>query len=444
MHPAHKFSTDGGKQLLTLELPSLESLQDVDLDISAKEVRLLLPGTCERISISLPPELRDAGVPAAKFSRKRRELTLTWDAVPVVASKAEVESVKEVKKGEAELEADPMPAPKAAPESKAPPAEHEVRPDPAPAEKGAPEPKAPPAERETAAVECWDFMEDEIEDALQKCVVAKLKSIAPLRGARLLPSDFAIEGEAFIKNGSCDFKASVSFKWEMMDAIGGLLGATGTVDVPELSSMLADPTVIVRLDRGGSAQARAAGEWMKQQGASLISECLNGKVLRSSAFKSWDEAAWDETECSKPDDAVVLPMLDNEALTQWAKTWLEEKISNLTVTLFGGSAHATFVAPKISGVVSISNTPTVAGADFNLQLDCPWLITTSVGKKEGILCIPEFTALQGPEESTITAEAAPGKKVSGQLLTGMRQTGVSAMRGLLAQFMTALQLQVKR
>lgn len=99
---------------------------------------------------------------------------------------------------------------------------------------------------------------------------------------------------------------------------------------------------------------------------------------------------------------------------------------------------------RISGVVSISNTPTVAGADFNLQLDCPWLITTSVGKKEGILCIPEFTALQGPGEATITAEAAPGKKVSGQLLTGMRQTGVSAMRGLLAQFMTALQLQVKR
>lgn len=423
MHPAHKFSTEGGKQLLTLELPSLESLQGVDLDISTKEVRLLLPGSCEQIHISLPPDLRHAGVPAAKFSRKRKELTLTWDSASMVAAKPVAEN---------------------AVHKELPHIEPEVRPDSAPVPKVALEAKAPPVEREAAAVDCWDFMEDEIEDALQKCAVAKLKSIAPLRGAALLPSDFVIKGEAFIKNGSCDFKASASFKWEMLDSIGGFLGATGTVDVPELSSAEAEPAVIVKVGWGGSAQARAAGEWMKEHGVRFIAECLNGKVLSSAAFKSWDEAEYDETECSKPDDAAPPPILDKEALTEWAKTWLEEKIGNLSVTLFGGSARATFVAPKVSGVVSISDTENAAGAGFNLRLGCPWVIATSVGKTEGVLSIAEFTALQGSEETKIVVEAAPGKKASGQLLTGMRQTGISAVRSILAQFITALQLQVKR
>lgn len=280
-------------------------------------------------------------------------------------------------------------------------------------------------------------MEDEIEDALKTCAMKKLKSIAALRGAAVLPSDFDIKGEAFIKKGCCDFKASVSFRWEMMDAIGGFLGVSGTVEVSELSATQVAPKVIVKMSKSGSAQARAAGDWMKYQGSDLISECLNGEKLSAKVVSAWDEADFDEPE-AKPS-----PMLDENVLTQWAKTWLEQKMSNLNLKLFGGSASASFVAQEVSGEVSISGTGNDVVADFHLRMDSSWTITTSVGKSHGSLSVGEFTLAQGSEGSTVTVESAPGKKVSGQLLTALRQTGVSAVRAILAQFMTELQRQVK-
>jgi len=92
--PAHRFSTEGGKQLLTLELPALDSLQGVDLDIGSSEIRLLLPGSCEHMLIPLPSKVGHAGLPTAKFSRKRRQLTVTWEASEVPETAPAAEGVK--------------------------------------------------------------------------------------------------------------------------------------------------------------------------------------------------------------------------------------------------------------------------------------------------------------------------------------------------------------
>jgi len=442
--PPHRFFTDGGKQHLILELPSLDSLAGVDLDISTTEVRLLLPGSCEHLRIPLPLELAKAGAPAAKFSKKRKELTVTWDSVVIESSSPQaVAPIAEA--APAKVEASTVSPAPLAPERCKPPAslvETSKAPEKAKVVEASKCPASGPgapaaAEAKDDGIECFEFLEDEIEDALKSCAMKKLKSIAALRGVAVLPSDFDIKGEACIKKKCCDFKASVSFRWEMMDAIGGYLGVSGTVEVPELSASQVAPKVIVKTSQRGSAQARAAGDWMKSQGSELISECLNGEKLSAQVFSAWDEADFDEPE------AQPAPVLDEKALTQWAKTWLEQKMSNLNLKLFGGSASVSFVAEEVSGEVSISGTGSDAVADFNLCMDSSWTITTSVGKSHGSLSVKDFTPAHGSEGSAVTVESAPGKKVSGQLLTALRQTGVSAVRAILAQFMTDLQRQVK-
>lgn len=427
--PPHRFSTEGVKQLLTLELPSLESLQGVDLDISTDMIRLVLPGSCEQLRIPLPLELVGLGAPTAKFSRKRRELTVTWDAA---------------------LQASPQQKPASTQSAVVPQASVQEKCDSGGVAVSAP---ALVPERHSSgqvaelvkvnndAVDCSEFIEDEVEDALKECAVVKLKSIAALRGAAVLPSDFNISGEASIKDGCCDFKAAVSFKWEMLDAIGGFLGAAGTVDVLELCPRQVAPKVVVTVAKGGSAQARAAGEWMKQYGSELISQCLNGEKLSASIFTAWDEAAW-ENEDQSADGALAPAVLNDDEISLWAKTWLEQKISNLTVKLFGGSASATFAAPQVSGEVSFSGKGSDAAPDFHLRLDSSWNIATSMGQTSGTLLV-EFTPTQGSQGATVTVEAAPGKKASGQLLTALRQTGVSAVRGVLSQFMTELQQKAR-
>jgi len=68
----------------------------------------------------------------------------------------------------------------------------------------------------------------------------------------------------------------------------------------------------------------------------------------------------------------------------------------------------------------------------------------SGNQSEGTLVVPEFASVTSSDRVEVSVEATPGKKkASGQLLTGLRQTGVSAVRTLLSQFSNEVQLQVQ-
>lgn len=404
--PSHRFSVEGDKRLLTLELPSLESLTGVDLDIGTAELRLLLPGSCEHVRIPLPVELpADAGVPTAKFSRKRGELTVIWEAVAAVTR---ADSKVAVTGSCNTLVENPLPETSTVPR----------------------------AAKEDEETECLEELEEEITHVLKQCTVSKLKSIAPLGGASVLLGDFAVVGETGINKRRCRFRVSVSFTWEVLDAFGGFLGARGSGKISDFTEEQALPDVTIRMSTSGNAQAKAAGEWMRRQGAVLISECLNGADICEAVLSDWEEAASD----AAPETAAPL---DQEALTQWAQDWFDQHLANLTVKLFGGSASAAFANPRVSGEVAMLSQNGALAAVFQLRVECAWTIATATGQAEGTLLVAEFKSGHAPDDHTIHVEAAPGKKTSGQLLTAFRQTGVSAVRGLLARFVNELEVRTK-
>lgn len=451
----HRFSAKDGTQLLTVELPSLESLKDVDLDIGSKEVRLLVPGNVEHSCIPLPFQLLDASaLPTAKFSRKRGELTIAWDSpvlakpaivVPAVTASTNAKPAAAVPEVTASTNTKPAAVVAELPASTYIASAVPARSGPVESsrsvvggEKSSLNVGAPKAEeKDEACDDCFEFLEEEIQHVLRQMSVSKLKCIAAIGGANVLLSDFVIEGDASIQKRRCNFKANVAFKWDIMDPFGGFLGSSGTGEILDFTQNGSSPKVAMRVAPGGSMKAKAAGEWMKKQGACLISESLNGKDISETVFTDWDEA---EAEVEAP------KVVDQKTLTQWATTWLEERLAALDVKLFGGSASATFASPQVSGEVSMSVQDGKPIASFQLRVECAWTITTSVppGKSEGTLVVSEFTSKQGSDTTEVVVEASPGgKKVSGQLLTGLRQSGVSAIRGILARFMNELQLQIK-
>lgn len=414
--PNHEFSVVGNKQLLTLELPSLESLKGVDLDIGSKEIRLLLPGSCEHLEITLPPGLVGTlSIPVAKFSSKRRQLTVTWDlptSPPGEVLPAERDTTTQMQAGDTAA----VVAPQKCAASEGTSSSNEIT--------NVAEQKCAPAK----AVDCLEEVEYEIEHALKQCTVSKLKSIASINGSSVLLSDFSVKGVANMEGGCCSFKVTIHFTWEVMDAFGGFLGATGTGEVSQFTQEQSLAVVTMKSSGRGSLPARTAGDWMKQQGARIVGECLNGHEISSVVASEWEEP---ETE------APTVP------LTQWAEEWLQQKLSNLTVKLFGGSACANFVKPQISGDVSSSVQDGKPIPIFKLRVECAWNIVTATGQTEGTLLVPDFTPGQRGEGIAVDVEAAPGKKASGQLLTAFKQMGVSAVRSLLDRFSNELQLRIK-
>lgn len=415
--PQHRFSIDGGKQLLTLELPMLESLSGVDLDIGSTELRLLLPGSCKHVRIPIPSELgAHQGTPTAKFSRKRGQLTVTWALVeaepPTVSTPKLADNVKNVEEGSA------------------------VNPN-LPVGHCVSEASVSSHAGDEKEFECLEEVEEEIADALKQCTVRKLKDIASLGGARVLLSDFAVNGEAIIKKRCCEFKVSVTFTWEVLDAFGGFLGAKGGGQILGFTQDDSSPEVTIRASTSGSVQAKTAVEWMRRHGASLISESLIGKDVCEAVLSEWEDPATDAMLETQPS-----PNLDREALTQWAQEWLQQKLAALSVKLFGGSASAVFATPQVSGEVAMSVKDGLPVVAFQLRVECTWTICTTTSKAEGTLVVPDFTTDRLHEDYAIHVDTMPGKKVSGQLLTAFRQTGVSAVRNVLARFASELEVHV--
>jgi hypothetical protein len=405
--------------MLTLELPSLDSLKGLDMDIGTTEIRLVLPGSAEYLQIPLPPELATiSSFPTAKFSRKRHQLIVTWqsDSQPADALQTDAgERAQELASGiSSPLEScDPAVA-----ESCKIPHDKDLQ-----AVATCTEPES----------DCLELVEDEVEHVLKQCTVKKLKSVAAIGGSSVLLSDFTVSGSATITKACCRFKVSISFRWEILDAFGGFLGATGTGDIVDFTQDQTSANVRVKASRGGSRQAQSASEWMKQHGAALIGECLVGEDVANTVVSDWKDMASEVT--TEPKTPAGPPL-------EWAQTWLESKLSGLTVKLFGGSASASFSRVKISGDVSLSSKDGMPTSAFKLQVECAWTITSATGQIEGTLTVPEFTSGQRADAITVNVEAAPGKKASGQLLTALRQSGVAAVRSLLDRFASELQLQI--
>lgn len=406
----HRFTADKGQKLLTVDLPSLESLQGLDLDISSTELRLLLPGSAEHLRIELPHEISaNSTPPEAKFSRKRGQLTVAWaeareESVPEISGATELTWIEKV---------------------------------------GTPA-KAPQEERP-----CLDLLQGEVEHALKQCTVERLNRIAQLSGSSMLLGDFDVKGEATVEKRTCRFSASVSFTWEALDAFGGLLGARGVGHVSELTQDSTSPHVVVKTSSGSGVQAKAAGEWMKRHGSGIIAESLKGEVLSaavlSAAQMHADPDMPEVAQLAKAETAPgVLKDVEDKPMTQWSETWIMQKLGGLTIRLFGGMATATISTPQVTGDASLSVREGRVVSRFLLRVECTWVAAVSAGGGKdvrGTLLLPDFTSEKSIEDSTVCIEAAPGQKSTGQLVAALRQYGVASVRTVLAQFVTELQLQ---
>lgn len=449
--PPHRFTSEAGKHVVTVDLPCLESLKDVDLDIGQTELRLLLPGSADYLRIQLPAELAHRagaggasgaggaggaagaagaffGAPVAKFSRKRQQLTVAWaraggaaeaalpDELTGVRPFAETEVARRSALGTA-CDGDAIPWVEL-------PGTEETR------QAAGGHLKAP------KVLDCMDFLRDEVEHALKQCTVRKLQGVRALGGCSLLLDDFIIEGEASVSKGVCSVNATVSFTWEVLDCLGGLLSAGGA-GLAQLSTLGTAGTPSVEIEVAGlvraSAQAQAACAWMKKQGACAISECLSGEGLATAILASvLAEKA-----------AAVPTVLEERSMTQWAEAWIVQRLAHLTVRLFGGLASASYFSPRVVGDASFSLRDGKLAPLFQLRVECDWTVTASAGgSAQGTLVVSDFSYDRGVKGINFEVETTPGIKSKGQLLTAFRQDGVSAVRTILGTFITELQMQI--
>eukprot|EP00931_Biecheleriopsis_adriatica_P100858 TRINITY_DN76099_c0_g1_i1.p1 TRINITY_DN76099_c0_g1~~TRINITY_DN76099_c0_g1_i1.p1 ORF type:complete len:444 (-),score=124.24 TRINITY_DN76099_c0_g1_i1:347-1642(-) len=415
----HRFGSEGGKPLLTVDLPSLESLQGVDLDISGSEVCLQLPGCDERLCIPLPKELAaEPEAAAAKFSRKRRQLTIAWELSSVTSADEAVASEGEVPEIQGETEI----------------AWREIN----------AEGENPAESLSGERIECLELLVEEVEHCLKHCTVKKLRGLADLRGGSIVLDDFDVEGEATAKGGECCFKVSVSLTWMAMDPFGGQLGACGTVSVAELTHNDTLATVQVKTSAGGSTQARAASDWMKRKGASLVAECLNGTLLSAAVSAAAPEPRAAPSGKQQEDRRLPKPQVEKRCMAEWAKEALASKLSSLSVKLFGGLVSARLNSPQVLGTTSISASAGEVAAEFLLSVDCTWVCKQGDKEVNGSLKISDFSSQRSAKDCTIDVEAAPGQKSPGQFLAAFKQSGIAAVRLALAQFASELRLEAER
>lgn len=423
--PSYNFSTEGYERCLTVRLPFLESLDGVDLEMSSEEIRLLLPGGLTPLLIPLPLELGSASdSPTARFSKRRQELTIVWASVVVDQSVSAGVPGAVGTLSQTTREYCPVL------DDRAEVQQGSVGTVGILAEGQTGKLESVPAEPE---LECFGVLKDEIEHALKQCTIKQLKSVAAVGGCSVFLSSFAVEGEASMTKQVSRFKASVSFKWDILDEIGGFLGASGAGVVSSVAPEQAAPNVAINVLTNGSLKAKSASEWVQRRGACLISECLNGKQLGAAICGHWGEVATEDALA-----AVAKSPSSRQALHEWAEEWLVRKLTTLSIRLFGGSARATLMNPQVR-IYKMDRA-----GDFQLGLECKWCISNSNAMTEGKLSISEVSLGQDIEIPTVLVEVQPGSKVSGQFLMSFKQKGVSAVRSILAQFTEEYQLQVTR
>lgn len=509
--PQHRFTTAGGKQMLVVDLPMIDSLAGVELDIGQTEIRLCLPGSV-KTSIPLPKSIisdPESNPAAAKFSRKRGQLTISWSLAEVSMQAPEVTDRQPQLEVGAIL---PNPADPAAAESStlesAVFAEEESREaQPQPVVDGAASKQAKPAGAYGSLwnannwhweeKNCIEMLRHEVHRAFDTCASERLKHIGDLSGASVCFKDVSVDGEASftLRRGKrilC-YEATAKFSWEVRDAYGSLLGAKGKGNVSELTQDEEDPQVNIEIltSFGGGADAKAAGEWVRRQGARVISRCLAGSCLSAQVIAAEEQranadedAARRKAERAKAEAAQTATAAERERLaceqgrmeatrrvqpgegavsgsvwnanawhweekpmTAWAQSWLQRQLDGLTLSFLGGLASAVLAETKVSGDASVSVRKGRPISLFQLRIECAWSVTATaagVGEARGSIIVPEFTSEDGAKGSIEVQASSGGKSSSAQLVAALRREGIPAVRAVLSRFSDELKGQLDR
>merc|ERR1719253_1362556 len=226
----------------------------------------------------------------------------------------------------------------------------------------------------------------------------ELKHVSSLSGASILLNTISVEGEASftLRRGKrilC-YELCIKFNWEVRDAYGSALGAKGKGSISELTQEDEVPPVSIEVSTtfSGGKEAKAAGEWMRRQGASKIGSCLVGPRLSAAVLASEEarcnteqdakrraeerkkaeaartvtsdhraqlaanQKASEEARRVKPVEGGVQGSVWNanawhweeKPMTSWAHSWLRSKLDSLTIELLAGMAMSTLMDIKVS------------------------------------------------------------------------------------------------
>jgi len=497
----------GVKPQLTIELQTLASLEGVELDLGHTEIQLQLPGSEGASRIELPAEAASGvlGVPTAKFSKKRRQLVISWPshAINTLDNVISAASVAEQSANSATGSSVTGPAVRqvSLDVEMSPPAVSKV------------EPQANVAATSPAACgslwnvnswhwedkNCMDLVRAEIQLALQHCSNTRLKHIPVLGGASILFSKVHVKGDGSfaLRRGKrilC-FEVAVSFAWEARDEHGGPLGARGSGTIAELTQDEDAPSVAIEVSATfvGGSDAKTAGTWMQTHGSRVIAECLSASNLSSAILKAEEDridinadAALRAHELAKTHTAEQVTGEVREKLaaeqrrceearrvqtevvqgsawntnswhweerprTEWAHAWLKKELQALSVSLLGGLATASFTEVQVSGDASISIRKGRPIMLFQLALQGGWTVgeeIVGVGAGCGLIHVPDFTSEEGAEGASIkidTASSSAGnraKRPPPQLMSALQREAIPQIRQVLTGFMQALKAQL--
>eukprot|EP00929_Paragymnodinium_shiwhaense_P024992 TRINITY_DN15225_c1_g1_i1.p1 TRINITY_DN15225_c1_g1~~TRINITY_DN15225_c1_g1_i1.p1 ORF type:complete len:647 (+),score=145.61 TRINITY_DN15225_c1_g1_i1:104-2044(+) len=82
--PPHRVVREGGQVTLRMELPTVASKEDLEVDINQDVMRLIVEG--KKVEMRFPEDVLECSVePVVKFSKKKRELTLEWPRVGTIS-----------------------------------------------------------------------------------------------------------------------------------------------------------------------------------------------------------------------------------------------------------------------------------------------------------------------------------------------------------------------
>jgi len=491
----------GVKPQLTIEMQTLTSFEGVELDLGQTEIRLRLPDSDGTSRIELPAEAASGalGVPTAKFSKKRGQLVISWPSNSINTHDNVISTTSVVE----------QPASLATScHTKIGPPEAQVS---VPALSNA-ESQPPVAVASPAACgslwnvnswhwedkNCMDLVRAEIQLALQRCSDTSLKHVTMLGGASILFSKVQVKGDGSfaLRRGKrilC-FEVMVSFAWEARDEHGGPLGAKGSGTITELTQDDDVPCVAIEVSAtfSGGSDAKVAGSWMQTHGSRVIAECLSTSALSSAILKAEEDRidtsadaalraheraktyaaeqvmgevreklATEQRSCEEArrvhTEVVQGSMWNTNSWhweerprTEWAHTWLKKELQDLSISLLGGLATASFSAVQVSGDASISIRKGRSIVLFQLDLRCDWTIReeiVGVGEGCGLIHVPDFTCEEGAEGASIKIDTASSsgkrtKKPPPQLMAALQREALPKMRQVLMHFMQTLKAQL--
>jgi len=465
----HHFETGTEQLTLIIELPGISSLQDVQLDIGKEEVRLQLPDQRQPFGISLPRPCSLTGDAEAKFSRKRGQLTIKW---PVAAETSEEP---------------PLLAPQ-------------------PATPQPPQPATTQHQETSNAAygslwnkNSWHWEEKNCLD-LAKAEVCKalvssndLKHVRNLSGSSIVIKDLEVQGDASFalrrgKRFLC-YELSASFKWEGRDEFGGPLGVKGSGKVDSITPDETEEPIVdieVSTSFGGGAEAKAAGAWMRGEGAKAIGRAVSADVLQPAimaaeslqadpqADKARRKAEEAKAEAARMAAAEVQQQIaaeqrqkeaekraerpsvakgeiagsvwnvnawhwEEKPMTEWSRNWLCKELA-IKAQLLSGLAEGAISDVKVSGDASVSVRKGKPIVLFLLSIECEFEISSStqgLGEARGNLTLPEFSSEEGAGASVIKVEVTKDSS-RGRLGSAFRKDGISAVREVLRRYEEAL------